>query len=143
MDEFLVGVVGNCAAGKTTLVKGLTATGYKAVNIPQEHSVTPRFWRKLNVDYLVMLSCNLATAKRRRRIPWGQERLEAQAAKLADARANCQLYLPTDHLTIEQVLQAVIAAITKYREERRDVGEDYSGRREASSTGGNVPEVRP
>lgn len=98
--DLLIGVVGNCVSGKTTLVAGLKEKGYQAVNIPQEHSVTPRFWRKFNVDFLVMLSCTLATAQTRRKIPWGQVRLDRQAAILADARANCQLYLPTDDFTI-------------------------------------------
>lgn len=139
MDDFLVGVVGNCVAGKTTLVQGLKHNGYRAVNIPQEHSVAPRFWRKLNVDFLILLSCTLATARQRRRIPWGQERLDAQAIKLEDARSHCQLYLATDNLTIEQVLLTAIAAVTRHREEERHVGEDHSGGREASPTGRDLP----
>lgn len=109
--DLLIGVVGNCVSGKTTLVAGLKEKGYQAVNIPQEHSVTPRFWRKFNVDFLVMLSCTLATAQTRRKIPWGQVRLDRQAAILADARANCQLYLPTDNFTIPEVLEQVIQAV--------------------------------
>jgi hypothetical protein len=109
--DLLIGVVGNCVSGKTTLVAGLKEKGYQAVNIPQEHSVTPRFWRKFNVDFLVMLSCTLATAQTRRKIPWGQVRLDRQAAILADARANCQLYLPTDDFTIPEVLEQVIQAV--------------------------------
>lgn len=115
VSELLIGVVGNCASGKTTLVQGLNHSGYRAVNIAQEHSVAPRFWRKINVDFLVVLSCNLATAKARRPIPWGQERLEQQAIKLADARANCQLYLPTDNFGIQEVLELVVEAITVWQ----------------------------
>lgn len=107
----LIGIVGNCAAGKTTLLNGLKALGYRAVNIPQEHSVAPRLWRKFDVDFLVMLSCTLTTARRRRSIAWGQERLNQQAIKLEDARLNCHLNLPTDDLTIEQVLQTVVEAV--------------------------------
>ncbi len=118
--ELLIGVVGNCAAGKTTLVEGLKRRGYQAVNIPQEHSVTPRFWRKFNVDFLVMLSCTLASAQARRQVPWGQERLDQQAAILADAKDNCHLYLPTDDYTIPEVLEHVIQVFEawKHREER-------------------------
>ncbi len=112
---FLIGVVGNCVAGKTTLVQGLKALGYLAVNIPQEHSVAPKFWRKLNVNFLVLLSCTLETAKQRRHIAWGQERLEQQAIKLSDARAHCQLVLPTDDLSIEQVLNTVVEAVQAFQ----------------------------
>lgn len=109
-----IGVVGNCVSGKTTLVNGLQAAGYQAVNIPQEHSVTPRLWRKFNVDYLVFLSCTLETAQARRRIPWGQTRLDQQAVILAEAQANAQLCLATDEYTIDQVLEIVVAAVENW-----------------------------
>lgn len=116
-QDLLIGVVGNCTSGKTTLVEGLKAGGYRAVNIPQEHSVAPRFWRKFNVDFLVMLSCTLASAQARRKIPWGQIRLDRQAEILADARAHCHLYLPTDDYTIEAVLAYVLKAIEAWQEQ--------------------------
>lgn len=141
MDEFVIGVVGNCASGKTTLVQGLGKLGFRAVNIPQEHSVTPRFWRKLNVDYLVLLSCTLTTARSRRKIPWGQERLDAQAAKLADAREHCHLHLATDDLTIEQVLQLVLAQIGQYKKGAAIDGENHSGQFEAPPQSGNIHPV--
>lgn len=124
--DFLIGVVGNCAAGKTTLVRGLVKLGYRAINIPQEHSVSPRFWRRLKVNYLVMLSCTLASAKQRRTdIAWGQDRLDAQATKLADAQANCQLNLPTDHLDIHQVLEIVVLTVEQSRREQQHAGENH------------------
>lgn len=118
-DNLLIGVVGNCVSGKTTLVQGLKQKDFQAVNIPQEHSVTPRFWRKFNVDFLVFLTCTLATAQARRKIPWGQIRLDQQAAILADARSHCQLYIPTDDYTIEEVLELVLEAV-KDREGREE-----------------------
>lgn len=114
-NNLLIGVVGNCVSGKTTLVQGLKQKGFQAVNIPQEHSVTPRFWRKFNVDFLAFLTCTLETAQARRKIPWGQIRLDQQAAILADAKAHCQLYLPTDDFTIEEVLELVIEAVEDWQ----------------------------
>ena len=110
MDGFngLIGVVGNCASGKTTLVKGLTDRGFRAVNIAQEHSTAPRLWQRKNPDFLVCLSCTLESARRRRQIFWGQERLDDQWQRLAHARAHCDVYLPTDDLTINDVLETVI-----------------------------------
>lgn len=124
-DDLLIGVVGNCAAGKTTLVQGLQRFGYRAVNIPQEHSVAPKLWCKLQPDFLVLLSCTLHAAQQRRAIAWGQERLDAQTRQLADARAHCQLALPTDNLTIDQVLQTVIAAVEQRRKEQQDAGQNH------------------
>ena len=134
-EDFSIGVVGNCASGKTTLVRGLTGLGYRAINIPQEHSVAPRFWRKLNVDFLVFLSCTLQTARQRRSIAWGQERLDAQAEKLVDARARCQLHLPTDDLDIDEVLRAVVTAVKPSRKEQLHAGEDYSSGSKTPSQG--------
>lgn len=109
----LIGVVGNCAAGKTTLVNGLTQKGYRAVNIAQEHSTAPRLWQRKNPDLLVCISCTLETAQGRREIYWGQERLDEQGKRLAHAREHCDFYLPTDGLTIDEVLQAVIGFVTE------------------------------
>ncbi|MDW7652235.1 MAG: hypothetical protein SCK29_13365 [Bacillota bacterium] len=109
----VIGVVGNCVAGKTTLVSGLTTRGYRAVNIAQEHSTAQRLWRRKDPDYLVCLSCTLQTAKKRREIYWGQERLDDQRARLAHARQHCDLYLPTDEMEIEAVLETVITAVNE------------------------------
>ena len=110
-DKYIIGVVGNCVAGKTTLVSGLIEQGFSAVNIAQEHSVAPQLWRRKNPDFLVCLSCTLETAKSRREIYWGQERLDDQRQRLVNARAHCDLYLPTDGKEIEEVLTIVIQAV--------------------------------
>jgi deoxyadenosine/deoxycytidine kinase len=107
----LIGVVGNCTAGKTTLVRGLLAAGFHAVNIAQEHSTAQRLWQRKNPDFLVCLSCTLETAQKRRAISWGQERLNDQWERLSHARAHCHLYLPTDNLAIEEVLAKTISSL--------------------------------
>lgn len=112
-QDLLIGVVGNCAAGKTTLVNGLTARGYRAVNIAQEHSTVPTLWQRKNPDFLVYLSCTLETAKKRRNIQWTQQRLDDQWKRLENARAHAQLVLPTDNLSIPRVLETVIEAVHK------------------------------
>ncbi|OWZ83610.1 hypothetical protein [Natranaerobius trueperi] len=114
----LIGVCGNCASGKTTLVDGLLAMGYQAVNIPQEHSVSKTLWKRKNPDFLVVLICTLKTAKKRRNISWGEERLRVQRKRLSDAIQNCNLYLPTDDLTIPDVLLKTVASITKSYEQK-------------------------
>jgi hypothetical protein len=109
----IIGVVGNCVAGKTTLVKGLTAAGFRAVNIAQEHSTAPRLWQRKNPDFLVCISCTLASAQERREIYWEQGRLDDQWQRLAHAREHCDFYLPTDGLFIEQVLAKVMNVVTE------------------------------
>lgn len=106
-----VGVVGNCVAGKSTLVDSLKELGYDAVNIPQEHSVSPRFWRRLKPDYLIYLSCTLDVAKTRRKFSWGQERLDQQWQILSDAREHADLCIDTDCLSKADVLKFVLTQI--------------------------------
>lgn len=70
-----------------------------------------RLWSKLHPEsnILVMLDARFETTKQRRpSISYGPDRLEEQRRRLADARAACDLFLPTDDLSIEQVLQTVL-----------------------------------
>ncbi|MCL5983025.1 MAG: hypothetical protein M1571_11065 [Firmicutes bacterium] len=110
----IIGVVGNCVAGKTTLVNSLKRCGFNAVNIAQEHSSVQRLWRRRNPTFLVCLSCTLETAKKRRSIYWGQERLDNQWQRLADARQHCDLFLATDDLSIADVLETVVQAVNAF-----------------------------
>jgi deoxyadenosine/deoxycytidine kinase len=110
-QDLLIGVVGNCASGKTTLVTGLQQIGYRAVNIAQEHSTVLRLWQRKNPDFLVCLSCTLETAKSRREIYWTQQRLDDQWVRLAVARENADLLLATDGMSIQNVLDTVVREI--------------------------------
>lgn len=116
----LIGVVGVCASGKTTLVNGLKALGYQARNIPQEHSVVPGLWRRYQPEFLVMLDATLPTIRARRPVAWGEERLAEQLQRLASARSHCHLYLPTDGLSIDEVREAVCEAFHRFREQEVD-----------------------
>ena len=50
-----VAIVGVCASGKTTLVRGLREAGIDAYNVAQEHSCIHRFWQKHAPDLLIMI----------------------------------------------------------------------------------------
>ncbi len=122
LREPVVAIVGVCAAGKTTLAAGLNAAGIRAYSVPQEHSVVRRLWKHLHPDanILVMLDARWETTRRRRpEIRYGPERLEEQRRRLAYARAECDLYLPTDDLSIEDVRQRVLAFIETWKEKER------------------------
>lgn len=117
----VVAVVGVCAAGKTTLVSGLRALGIEAYSVPQEHSVVRRLWQRVQPDLLVMLDARWETTKRRRpEITYGPDRLEEQRHRLRYARAECDLYLPTDDLTIDQVRQRVLELVERWRAHHPD-----------------------
>lgn len=114
MKGQLVAVVGNCAAGKTTLVENLNKLGFRAVNVPQEHSDIRRLWRFKEPDLLVLLSCTHGTAiKRRPTFAWTEKQLEVQRHRLRFAREECDLYIATDSLTREEVLERVVELLRK------------------------------
>ncbi len=104
-------VVGPCAAGKTTLVKGLIARGYAGARlVVQEHSGVHDLWaRRGRPAALIYLDVQVATMNRRQgRTDWTDEARAEQLLRLESARRECDLHLPTDDLTILQVLEAVV-----------------------------------
>ncbi|MFQ5592667.1 MAG: hypothetical protein ACE5HA_00735 [Anaerolineae bacterium] len=101
-----IAVVGPCGAGKTTLAQSLKALGYQVREPAQEHSGVPDMWRRMTApDVLIYLDAELSTIAVRRRIQWGQDYLDRLRRRLRHARRHADLYLPTDGLTPQQVLQ--------------------------------------
>ncbi|MBI3737884.1 MAG: hypothetical protein HY258_02430, partial [Chloroflexi bacterium] len=76
MDEpgskrFLIGIVGPCGAGKSTLTAGLEREGFHCRHIAQEHSYVPSMWQKItNPDLLIFLNSSFEVSTRRRRLNW-------------------------------------------------------------------------
>jgi deoxyadenosine/deoxycytidine kinase len=111
----LIAVVGPCAAGKSSLVKGLKARGYNARCVAQDHSYVPDMWRRItNPDLLIYLDVELNTIAQRRRISWGERYLNDERHKLRHARQHCDLYLHTDALTEEEVLRQVLSFLNEH-----------------------------
>lgn len=109
----LVVVTGVCASGKSTLIEGLTGLGLRARHVAQEHSEVPWLWSVDTPFFLVVLDCDYETARARRDVSWGRERLEAERRRLAGAIANADLYLKTDTMASQEVLDAVVAGIDR------------------------------
>lgn len=104
----MVGIVGPCCAGKTTLARTLAAQGFAAKPIAQEHSFAPRMWQQIGrADLLIYLDVSHPVAQARRWMNWQPADLDEQRRRLAHARAHCDLYLDTDPLSVEAVQQAV------------------------------------
>ena len=119
-------IVGVCASGKTTLVTKLRALGVEAYNVAQEHSCIREFWRKRQPDVLVLLDVTLPVIRQRRDVPWGEERLSIQRERLLSARTNADLYIQTDNLSREQVVETVLDYIRR----KHDNGGNNSSRSE-------------
>jgi deoxyadenosine/deoxycytidine kinase len=113
-----IAVVGVCAAGKTTLSKGLKELGYDAYTVPQEHSGVKTFWRKKSPDILIMLEASLSVIQSRRSVPYGEERMRVQHERLADAMTHADLILDTDPLSVGEVRAQVVSFIDTFRLKR-------------------------
>ena len=110
-------VVGVCAAGKTTLVNGLIAQGFASARLaPQEHSGVRDLWAwRGRPDVLIYLDAQVATMNHRQgRSDWTEEARADQLGRLASARRECDLYLPTDALAIPQVLEAALSFLNPH-----------------------------
>ena len=107
-NDILIGVVGPCAAGKSTLVEYLTAQGYQARHIAQEHSFVQEMWQKItNPDVLIFLQVSYSVSMQRRKMDWSKADYEEQQRRLRHAREHADFYLETDALTIEEVRESV------------------------------------
>ena len=111
----LIAVVGPCASGKSSLVRRLKALGYNVRHVAQDHSYVPDMWRRLtDPDLLIYLDAELSTIARRRRISWGERYLADERHRLRHARQHCDLYLSTDDLTEEKVLEHAVTFLEKH-----------------------------
>jgi deoxyadenosine/deoxycytidine kinase len=104
-----IGIVGPCAAGKSTLARNLSKRGYDAHAIAQEHSEVQSMWRQMtDPDLLIYLDASLRTICARLNVSWEQSYVDEQARRLGDARAHARFALVTDGLSREQVARRVV-----------------------------------
>lgn len=107
--EPLVGIVGPCGAGKTTLAEGLKLEGVNARAISQEHSFVPDMWKRItHPDILIFLQASHPVGGMRRNMDWTPAEWNMQQRRLRHARAHADLYVDTDPLGITQVLEQVL-----------------------------------
>lgn len=105
----LVGVVGPCGAGKSTLIAGLEQSGYTCRHIAQEHSYVQAMWQKIaKPDILIFLDASFPISTARRKLTWQKEDHDEQYRRLAHARQHANVVIDTDDLTPQQVLQKAL-----------------------------------
>ena len=106
----LIAVVGPCASGKTLLVQALRAQGYNAREVAQEHSYVPTMWQRITQpDLLVYLDNSWEIARQRRPTDAGADWWAELAQRLHHARQHADLYINTDELTPQEVLERALA----------------------------------
>jgi deoxyadenosine/deoxycytidine kinase len=104
MHTIRIGIVGPCGAGKSSLAEKL-ADQYSFVRaIAQEHSYVPNMWQQLTKpDVLIYLDASYPVTVQRRRLNWTEAEYQIELDRLAHARANADIYIPTDALELEGV----------------------------------------
>jgi len=114
MDEppsksLLIGVVGPCGSGKSTLITGLNRHGYTCRHIAQEHSYVPAMWQIITKpDLLIYLHASFQNSTTRRKLNWMERDHEEQLRRLSHAHEHAHIIINTDDLTPEQVLQQAL-----------------------------------
>jgi len=110
-----IGIVGPCAAGKTTLIAELKRIGYDARHIAQEHSYVADMWKRLtNPDVLIFLDVSYPLTIQRRRLTWTIEEYNEQIYRLRHARQNADFYLNTDNLSSQEVSTIVLEYLINF-----------------------------
>jgi GTPase SAR1 family protein len=103
-------IVGPCAAGKSTLRDRLLTRGFTQVRVvAQEHSGVRDLWKMRGYpEALIFLDVRAATANARQgRSDWTLATQAEQFQRLQQARAACDLYLPTDEFSPDEVADQV------------------------------------
>lgn len=102
-------MVGPCASGKTTLVRGLREHGYEALVSGQEHSEVPHLWQRTDPDLVIALTVDLETIRERRHDDhWPAWLFERQQRRLRQAVARARLVIDTSSQDATAVLNLVL-----------------------------------
>ena len=108
----LIGVVGPCGSGKSTLIAGLERAGFRCRHIAQEHSYVPTMWKRItNPDLLIYLNASFEVSTKRRKLNWNEAEYQEQLRRLEHARQHADLIIETDGLSPEEVLERVLSFI--------------------------------
>jgi deoxyadenosine/deoxycytidine kinase len=120
MDEppsktLLIGVVGPCGSGKSTLILGLNQHSYRCRHIAQEHSYVPAMWQIITrPNLLIYLHASFQNSTVRRKLNWYESDYAEQLRRLSHAREHANIIINTDDLTPGQVLQQALDSLKAY-----------------------------
>jgi deoxyadenosine/deoxycytidine kinase len=111
MDKHpLIGIVGPCGAGKSTLAASLNHLGYSTRHIAQEHSYVPAMWQRITKpDLLIYLDVSYQNTLKRRSLDWTESEYQEQIKRLQHARQHADYYLDTNYLDQAGVFEVILA----------------------------------
>jgi deoxyadenosine/deoxycytidine kinase len=111
-SKILIGVVGPCGSGKSTLIAGLEREGFRCRHIAQEHSYVQYMWKRItNPDLLIYLNSSFEVSTKRRKLNWNEAEYKEQLRRLDHARLHADLIIETDNLSPVEVLQRALSFI--------------------------------
>lgn len=107
--KILVGVVGPCGSGKSTLVLALQKNGYTCRHIAQEHSYVQDMWKRITKpDVLIYLQASFKTCTTRRKLNWSEAEYDEQQHRLSHARIHANIIIDTDQSSPQDVALQVL-----------------------------------
>lgn len=113
-SSVLIGVVGPCGSGKSTLIHGLENHGYRCRHIAQEHSYVKHMWQVISKpDILIFLQSSFENSTQRRKLNWNLDDYEEQQRRLSHAREHAHLIIETDLKKPEEVLASALDFLEK------------------------------
>ncbi len=112
-DLPLIGIVGVCASGKSTLITNLSRLGYSCRHIAQEHSYVPDMWQRLtDPDVLIYLETSYANTILRRKLNWSPAEYQEQLNRLIHAKSHADIFINTDDMNPQEVLEIIVSRLT-------------------------------
>ena len=111
----LIGIVGPCGSGKSTLMRGLETHGYRCRHIAQEHSYVKHMWQVItNPDILIFLHSSFENSTQRRKLNWSTADYEEQQRRLSHAREHAHIIIDTDLLNPDDVLARALTFLKEF-----------------------------
>jgi hypothetical protein len=111
----IIGVVGPCASGKSTLIRNLVPFGIVPRHIAQEHSYVTTMWQRLtNPDVLIFLDVSYEVSLSRKKLNWTMDEYLEQHRRLSHAREHADFYINTDYLSEAEVTDLVVAFLQQH-----------------------------
>ena len=109
----LIGIVGVCASGKTTLIRQLTLLGYHCRHIAQEHSYVATMWQQItHPDFLIYLYADYPTTVKRKKLNWTEFEYKEQIHRLEHAYAHANFIIDNSLQSPEETCELVVRQLT-------------------------------
>lgn len=110
----IIGIVGVCASGKSTISKLIKEMGFSCRHIAQEHSYVPSMWQQItHPDFLIYLEASYPVTIERKKLNWTEQEYNEEVYRLRHAREHANLIISTDDKLPEEIAAIVLQTLAK------------------------------